>query len=44
MSNLLRLGKVRAVKRGGVWWVDPKSLAAYQPERSTRARISQKLE
>lgn len=43
MTAILRDGKVKAVKRGERWWVDPVSLAAYVPERSTRKRISAKL-
>jgi hypothetical protein len=44
MSHLLRTGKVKAVKRANRWWVDPASLAAYEPERGTRARIGKKPE
>ena len=39
MTYLLRLSKIRGMKRGGRWWVDPVSLAAYVPGRSSRERV-----
>lgn len=43
MTNLLRRRKIKGHKRNDQWWVDPVSLKAYRPERSSRQRISAKL-